>query len=69
MMNIISVGLLAKLGYKFIIKDDFYDIIMNDTIIMHGQLKYSIYIISRPVSVMYTLSKCPKIDNISESYL
>ena len=36
LMNIISVGLLAKLGYKFIIKDDFCDIIMNDTIIMHG---------------------------------
>ena len=36
MMNVISVGLLAKLGYKFIIKDDFCDIIMNDTIIMCG---------------------------------
>ena len=35
-MNVISVGLLAKLGYKFIIKDDFYDIIMNDTTIIHG---------------------------------
>ena len=35
LMNVISVGLLTKLGYKFIIKDDFCDIIMNDTIIMH----------------------------------
>ena len=52
MMNVISVGLLAKLGYKFIIKDDFCDIIMNDTIIMCGQLKYGVYIISQLVSVM-----------------
>ena len=43
MMNINSIGLLAKLGYKFIIKDDFCDIIMNDTIIMYGQLKHDIY--------------------------
>ena len=42
---------------------------MNDTTIMRGQLKYSIYIISQPVSIMYTPSKYPKIDNISESYL
>ena len=69
MINIIFVGLLAKLSYKFIIKDNFCDIIMNDTTIMHGQLKYDIYIISRSVSVMYTPSKYPKIDNISESYL
>ena len=46
MMNVISVGLLTKLGYKFIIKDDFCDIIMNVTTIIHGQLKYDIYIIS-----------------------
>ena len=45
-INVISIGLLAKLDYKFIIKDDFCDIIMNDTIIMHGQLKHGIYIIS-----------------------
>ena len=59
LMNVISVGLLVKLGFKFIIKDNFYDIIMNDTVIMCGQLKYGIYIISRPVSIMYTTSKCP----------
>ena len=34
MMNIISVGLLTKLDFKFIIKDDFCDIIMNDATIM-----------------------------------
>ena len=36
LMNDISVGLLAKLDFKFIIKDDFCDIIMNDTIIIRG---------------------------------
>ena len=69
MMKVISVDLLAKLGYKFIIKDNFCDIIMNDTTIIRGQLKYGIYIISQPVSVMYTPSKCSKINNFSESYL
>ena len=46
LMNVISIGLLAKLNFKFLIKDNFYDIIMNDTTIMHGQLKHSIYIIT-----------------------
>ena len=69
MMNVIFVGLLAKLGYKFIIKDDFCDIIVNDTTIMRRQLKHSIYIISRSFNVMYTVSKRPKLDNVSESYL
>ena len=69
MMNIISVGLLAKLDYKFIIKDNFCDIIMNDTTIIHGQLKHGIYIILWPISIIYTPSKCPKLDNVNESYL
>ena len=60
MMNVIFIGLLAKLGYKFIIKDDFCDIIINDTTIICGQLKYGIYIILRPISIIYTPSKCPK---------
>ena len=34
LMNVISVGLLAKFDYKFLIKDDFFDIIVNDTTIM-----------------------------------
>ena len=42
---------------------------MNDTTIIHRQLKYDIYIISQSVSVIYTASKCPKLDNVSESYL
>ena len=35
LMNVISVGLLTKLDFKFLIKDNFCDIIVNDTIIMH----------------------------------
>ena len=35
LMNLISVDFLAKLGYKFIIKDNFCDIIMNDITVMH----------------------------------
>ena len=46
MMNIISVGLLIKLDFNFLIKNNFYDIIMNDTIIMRGQLKHDIYLLS-----------------------
>ena len=46
LMNIISVDLLAKLDFKFLIKDDFYDIIVNDATIMRGLLKHGIYILS-----------------------
>ena len=35
LMNVISVGFLVKFDFKFLIKDDFYDVIMKDTIIMH----------------------------------
>ena len=65
-MNVISVGLLAKLSFKFLIKDNFNDIIMNDTIIICGQLKY---ILSQSVDVMYTSNKYLKISNVSDSYL
>ena len=69
MKNVIFVGFLAKLGYKFIIKNDFCDIIMNDIIIIREQLKHSMYIISRPIGVMYTSTKHSKIGNVSKSYL
>ena len=69
MMNIISIGLLVKLDFKFLIKDDFYDIIINDTTIMLEQLKYDIYILSQLVGVMYTSNIYPRIDNVSDSYL
>ena len=69
-MNVISVDLLAKLGFKFIIKDNFCDIIMNDTAIMHRQLKHGIYMyIITTFGVIYTSNKYPKIDNVSDSYL
>ena len=42
---------------------------MNDIIIICGQLKHSIYIISQPVSIMYIPSKYHKLNNVSESYL
>ena len=38
LMNIIFVSLLAKDGYNLSIKNDYYDIIMNDVIIMRRQL-------------------------------
>ena len=36
LMNVISVGLLAKEGYSFSTWKDFYDIIMNGAIIICG---------------------------------
>lgn len=45
-MNVISAGLPAKDGFKFLIKDDIYDIILNDITIMHGLLNYGIYLLS-----------------------
>ena len=36
MMNIISAGLLGTFDFKFLIKNNFYDIIMNDTKIICG---------------------------------
>ena len=54
LIKIISVGLLAKDGYSLSIKNDYYDIIMNDVTIMQGQLRNHIYILSQPMSVMYS---------------
>ena len=36
LLNIIFVGLLAKNGYEFLIKNDFCDIIVNGVTVMHG---------------------------------
>ena len=69
LMNVISVSLLIKDGFNILIKNDFCDIIMNDTIIMHGQLKYGIYLLSQSVSVMYTLNKCPNLDSLTNAHL
>ena len=68
-MNIISIGLLAKDGYSLSIKNDYCDIIRNDVTIIRGQLRNDIYILSQPVSIMYTPNKCPKLDNVLDAYL
>ena len=36
MMNVISVGLLAKAGYEILIKENYCNIILNDIIIFYG---------------------------------
>ena len=69
MMNVISVGLSAKLDFKFLLNNDFYDIIVNHIKIIRGQLKYGIYLISQSVSVLYTSNKHLRIDNVSDTYL
>ena len=37
MINVIFVGLLARDDYHSLIKEDYYDIIMNNVTIIHGQ--------------------------------
>ena len=69
LMNIISVGFLAKDSYSLSIKNDYYDIIVNDVTIIWGKLRNSIYILSQPVSVTYTPNKHPKLDNVTNVYL
>ena len=68
-MCIISVGLLASYGYELSIKRDFCQVILNNTVIMKAKLNNGIYVLSRPVSVMYTSSKRPRIENVNDLYL
>ena len=42
---------------------------MNDVNVMNRQLNNKIYILSLPVSIMYTSGKYPKIDDITDIYL
>ena len=42
LMNVIFIGFLAKDGYNFSIKKNYYDITMNSITIIRGQLKYGI---------------------------
>ena len=51
------------------IKKDYYDIIIDDVTIMQGQQRNGIYILSQPVSVMYTSKKYHRLDNVSDIYL
>ena len=69
-LNVISVGQLARENYEFSIKNDVCYIIVNGVKVLIGQLKNDIYMLSRSVSVMYTSScKRPRLDNVSDSYL
>ena len=42
---------------------------MNNSVIMKAKLNNDIYILSWPVSVVYTSSKHPRLKNISDLYL
>ena len=68
-MSIISVGLLASCGYELSIKGDVCLIIMNNSVIIKAKLNNGIYVLSWSVSVMYTSSKCPRLENVSDLYL
>ena len=59
---------MVNSNYEISIKKKIYDIILNDVIILRGQLNNSIYIVSRP-NVMYISNKHPKIDDITDVYL
>ena len=56
-------------GYKILIKRDNFNIIMNNINVMNGELNNKIYILSQPVSVMYSTSKYPRISDVSDLYL
>ena len=68
-MSIISVGLLASCGYELSIKGDVCQVIVNNSMIIKAKLSNGIYVLSWPVSVMYTSSKRPRLENVSDLYL
>ena len=68
LLNIISIGLLAMNGYKILI-NFFFNIIENGINVINGQLNNKIYILSQPVSVIYTSGKCPRTDDVSNIFL
>ena len=67
-MNVIFIGFLAKKGYSFSIKEDFYDSIMNSVTVMYGQLKHSIYILLQTINVIYISNKYPRMNNVTDAY-
>ena len=69
MLNVISVGHLAVVGYEFTIKKDILHIIMNSVNIMEGQLRNGIYTLARPISVVYTSCKRQRLDDVNDTYL
>ena len=68
-MSIIFVGLLANYGYELSIKENVCQVIMNNSMIMKAKLNNGIYVLSRPVSVVYTSSKRLRLENVSDLYL
>ena len=56
-------------SYEFLIKENIYNIILNDVTIFVGQLNNGIYLLSQSVNVVETSGKCPRINNVSELYL
>ena len=68
-MSIISEGLLASCGCELRMKGDVCQVIMNNSMIIKAKLNNGIYVLSQPVSVMYTSSKHPRLKNISNLYL
>ena len=68
LVNIISVGLLANDGYELSIKKDICYITLNGSNVMNGQLKNGIYILSQPVTVLYTTNKHPRLDKVSDTF-
>ena len=42
---------------------------MNNTVIIKVRLNNDIYVLSQPVSVVYTSSKRPRMENVSDLYL
>ena len=42
---------------------------MNDVSMMCGQLSNEIYILSRPINVLCTPDKHPRLDDVDDSYL
>ena len=68
-MSIIFVGLLASSGYELLIKGDVYQVIMNNSVIIKAKLNNDIYVLSRPISVVYTSYKCPRLEHINDIYL
>ena len=66
LLNVISVGQLTIERFDFLTKNDTSNIIVNDVSMMCGQLSNVIFILSWPVNVMCTPSKCPSLDNVND---
>ena len=69
LLNVISVGLLAMNDFEISIKEKFCNIILNDVTILIGQLNNGISLLSIPVNMVQSISKCPRISDVSDVYL